>query len=100
MNRLTAAVEAEVAIIRRAIQEANHRPWMGAKVFVIPAAMVGLVAKFFRAHAGPVPPISTRRHRGVYIWDAGGNFVPLVQDPTSQAPDTRGSETSQQRPID
>lgn len=96
MNRLTAAVEAEVALLRRAIHEATHNR-VAAKI----VAISGILARIFRPPAKP--PTFTRRHGGAYAWDARGNFVPLPKGGAthsgaygsiSPAPDTRGSGTS------
>jgi hypothetical protein len=105
MNRLTAAVEAELALIRRAIHDATHNR-VTAKI----AAISGVFARIFK-HGARVSPATTaeRRHRGAYAWDARGNFVPLQKggathsgnyDVIAPAPGTRGSETSKQHRND
>jgi hypothetical protein len=106
MNRLTATIEAEIALLRRAIHDATHNR-VTAKII----AISGVFARIFRSSASE-PPIQTtaeRRHRGAYAWDARGNFVPLQKgggthsgnyDVISQTPGIRGSETSKQRRTD
>lgn len=100
MNRLTAAVEAEVALIRRAIHEAK-RSRITAKI----VAISGVFARIFRPGAAVPKETPTRRHRGIYAWDARGNFVPLpkggathsgAHSSISPAQHTRGSGTSKQ----
>lgn len=98
MNRLTAAVEAELALIRRALHEATHN-----RVTARLAAISGIFARIFR------PPVRSslaeRRPAGSYVWDARGYLVPLQKggathsgpyDVISRAPGIRGSETSRQ----
>lgn len=99
MSRFTAAVEAELALLRRAIQEATHARSTPAKVFIVPAAAVAGIVRLLRTGHATTPPATPPRHRGAFVWDAGGNFVPLNPDPTSPAPDTRGSETARPRRI-
>jgi hypothetical protein len=100
MNRLTAAVEAEVALIRRAIREAK-RSRVTAKI----VAISGVFARIFRSDAAVPKDAFIRRHRGVYAWDARGNFVPLPKggathsgaySTISPAQHRRGSGTSKQ----
>ena len=106
MNRLTAALEAELALIRRAIHDATHN-----RVTAGIVAISGIFARIFRP-TPPEPPVQTtaeRRRCGVYAWDARGNLVPLQKggathsgnyDIISPAPGTPGSETSKPHRID
>lgn len=98
MNRLTAAVEAELALIRRALHEATHNR--------VTARLSGIFARIFRP--APRPSLAERRPAGSYVWDARGYLVPLQKGGAthsgpygviSPAPGTRGSETSRQHPI-
>ena len=100
MNRLTAAVEAEIALIRRALHEATHNR-LTARI----AALSSVFARIFRG--APEPTIrAEHRAAGTYVWDARGYLVPLQKggaihsgayDVISPAPGTRGSEISRQR---
>jgi hypothetical protein len=102
MNRLTAAVEAEIALIRRAIHEAKR-----SRVTARIVAISGVFARIFRSDAAVPKDTLTRRQRGVYAWDARGNFVPLPKggggathsgaySTISPAQHRRGSGTSNQ----
>jgi hypothetical protein len=102
MNRLTAAVESEIALIRRALYEATHN-----RVTARIAAMSNGLARIFRA--APTPPVQAEhRPAGSYVWDARGYLVPLQKggathsgpyDIISPAPGIRGSEISRQHRI-
>lgn len=105
MNRLTAAVEAELALIRRAIHDATHNR-LTAKIVAISGAFARIFRPGTRESAATT---GERRHRGAYAWDARGNFVPLQKggathsghyDVIAPAPGRRGSETSKQHRND
>jgi hypothetical protein len=81
MNRFTHAVEAELALLKRAIHEATHnKRWTPARVLVIPAAMAGLVSRILRSHASEPNEPQERRHRGAYAWDARGRIVQMPSE--------------------
>lgn len=80
MNRFTHAVEAELALLKRAIHEATHRRWVPARVLVIPSAMAGFVNRILRSHATESKQPQSRRHRGAYAWDARGRIVQMPSD--------------------
>lgn len=99
MSRLTAAVEAEFALIRRAIHDATHNR-ITSKIAAVSSAFKRILRP-----SGP-PRQAPRRNRGTYAWDARGNLVPLQKggathsgryEIISPAPGTQGSETSRQQ---
>ncbi len=78
MNRFAHAVEAELALLKRAIHEATHnKRWTPARVLVIPQAMAGLVSRLLRSHVLPAREPQPHRHRGAYAWDARGRIVEM-----------------------